>query len=79
MTNEKLEHMTVKPVILISHLIKLFTKENQIVLDPFLGSGSHGVAAIMNNRNFIGFEIEEKYFNIAKRRLEKLEKEPSFF
>ena len=78
-TNEKLEHMTIKPVILISHLIKLFTKKNQIVLDPFLGSGSHGAAAIMNNRNFIGFEIEEKYFNIAKKRLEKLEKEPSFF
>ncbi len=70
-TDEKIEHMTVKPVHLISHLIRLFTREGQIVLDPFLGSGSHGLAAIMNNRNFIGYEIEKKYFDIAKDRLEK--------
>jgi site-specific DNA-methyltransferase (adenine-specific) len=69
-TVEKVDHMTVKPVCLVSHLIKLFTKEGQTVLDPFLGSGSHGVAAIQSNRNFIGFEIEPKYFEIAKKRLE---------
>lgn len=70
-TDKKIDHMTVKPVCLISHLIKLFTRPGQTVLDPFLGSGSHGVAAIENKRNFIGFEIEKKYFDIAKNRIEK--------
>ena len=69
-TEEKIEHITVKPVCLISHLIKLFTKTGQVVFDPFLGSGSHGVAAIESNRNFLGFEIEKKYFEIARRRIE---------
>jgi site-specific DNA-methyltransferase (adenine-specific) len=64
-----LNHMTVKPVVLISHLIKLFTHEGQTVLDPFVGSGSHGVAALQTNRNFIGFEIEPKYYKIADKRL----------
>ena len=68
-TKEKLNHMTVKPVMLISHLIKLFTKEKQIVLDPFVGSGSHGIASLKNKRKFIGFEIEKKYFDIANKRL----------
>jgi site-specific DNA-methyltransferase (adenine-specific) len=70
-TDEKIEHMTVKPVCLIEHLIKLFSSEGQTVLDPFLGSGSHGVAALQSNRNFIGFEIEPKYYEIANRRLDK--------
>ena len=70
-TNEKIDHMTVKPVCLISHLIKLFTREGQTGLDPFLGSGSHGVAAVINNRNFIGFEIEPKYYEVAKKRIEQ--------
>jgi len=69
-TNEKLDHITVKPVRLISHLIKLFTQTGQTVLDPFLGSGSHGVAAIESNRNFIGFEIEKQYFDLASKRLQ---------
>jgi len=69
-TEEKIEHMTVKPVCLIAHLIKLFTRPGQTVLDPFLGSGSHGVAAIKSDRNFLGFEIEKKYYEIARRRIE---------
>ena len=67
--NFKIEHLTVKPVKLIEHLIKLFTKENQVVLDTFAGSGSHGVAALKCNRKFIGIEIEEKYYNICLKRL----------
>ncbi|MBW5390230.1 DNA-methyltransferase [Brachyspira hampsonii] len=78
-TDEKIEHMTVKPVHLISHLIRLFTKEGQTVLDPFVGSGSHAIAAVMNNRNFIGYEIEKKYFDIAKNRLEKEVSQKSLF
>jgi len=63
-------HMTVKPVALIEHLIKLFTKEGQVVLDPFTGSGSHGVAALRSKRRFVGFEISQDYTKIARTRLE---------
>lgn len=68
-TSKKIDHLTVKPVTLIAHLIRLFTQKGQVVLDPFMGSGSHGVAALENNRKFIGYEIESKYFNIACERL----------
>ena len=69
----KIEHLTIKPVKLIEHLIKLFTKENQVVLDSFAGSGSHGVAALRCNRKFIGIEIEKKYYDICLRRLKNIE------
>ena len=72
-TENKIEHLTVKPVILIEHLIRLFTQEGQTVLDTFMGSGSHGVAALNTNRNFIGFEIEPKYFEISLNRLKDAE------
>jgi site-specific DNA-methyltransferase (adenine-specific) len=68
-TKDKIEHITVKPVCLIAHLIKLFTQEGQTVFDPFLGSGSHGVAAVESNRRFMGFEIEKKYYEIAAGRI----------
>lgn len=67
--NGKSIHMTPKPVCLIAHLIRLFTKEGQTVLDPFLGSGSHAIAAIQEHRKFVGFEIEKKYVDIARQRL----------
>ncbi|PJC01742.1 MAG: site-specific DNA-methyltransferase [Candidatus Komeilibacteria bacterium CG_4_9_14_0_8_um_filter_36_9] len=70
-SDEKIDHMTVKPVLLISHLIKLFTREGQTVLDPFFGSGSHGVAALRTKRNFIGFELEKKYYDVANKRISK--------
>ena len=56
---------------LISHLVRLFTQEGQIVLDPFFGSGSHAIASLENNRKFIGFEIEREYFEITQKRIEK--------
>ena len=68
---EKINHMTVKPITLIAHIIKLFTKEQQVVLDPFLGSGSHIIAAIKTKRKYIGFEIEKKYFQLALKRIKK--------
>jgi len=68
-TETKIEHFTVKPVCLIAHLIKLFTQPGQIVLDPFLGSGSHGVAAVATHRQFFGFEIEKKYYERALERI----------
>lgn len=66
-----INHPTVKPVRLLEHLIKLFSKENDVVLDCFMGSGSTGVAAINSNRNFIGIEIIPEYFNIAQQRIQK--------
>lgn len=81
--DSKIEHLTVKPVMLISHLVKLLTKEGQVVLDPFMGSGSHCLAALENNRKFIGFEIEKAYFDICEDRIKnqsnKEELEPMLF
>ena len=67
---EKL-HPTQKPVALLEYLIKTYTKENETVLDNCMGSGSTGVACVNTNRNFIGIEKDEKYFEIAKNRIEK--------
>lgn len=66
-------HPTQKPVALLEYLIKTYTNENDIVLDNCMGSGSTGVACLNTNRNFIGIELDENYFNIAKERIEKVE------
>lgn len=63
-------HPTQKPVALLEYLIKTYTNENDLVLDNVMGSGSTGVACKNINRNFIGMELEENYFNIAKERIE---------
>lgn len=63
-------HPTVKPIKLMEYLIKLVTPPNGTVLDPFMGSGSTGVAAKNLGFNFIGIEMNEEYFEIAKKRLE---------
>lgn len=63
-------HPTQKPVDLLEYLIRTYTNENDLVLDFTMGSGSTGVACINTNRKFIGVEINEKYFNIAKDRIE---------
>lgn len=65
-------HPTQKPVALLEYLIKTYTNENDIVLDNCMGSGSTGVACVNTNRNFIGIELDENYFNIAKERIEKI-------
>ena len=62
-------HPTQKPVALLEYLIKTYTLENETVLDFTMGSGSTGVACKNLNRNFIGIEKEEKYFQIAKARI----------
>lgn len=63
-------HPTQKPLLLIEELIKTFTNENDLVLDNCMGSGTTGVACVNTNRNFIGMELDENYFNIAKERIE---------
>lgn len=65
-------HPTQKPVALLEYLIKTYTNEGDVVLDNCMGSGSCGVAAINTGRNFIGIELDEKYFKIAKERIEKI-------
>ena len=62
-------HPTQKPIDLLEYLIKTYTNENEVVLDFTMGSGSTGVAALNTNRKFIGIELDEKYFNIAKQRI----------
>ena len=63
-------HPTQKPVALLEYLIKTYTNENDIVLDNCMGSGSTCIAAINTGRQYIGFELDEHYFEIAKERIE---------
>lgn len=62
-------HPTQKPVALLEYLIKTYTNEGDTVLDNCMGSGSTGVACVNTNRKFIGMELDESYFNIAKERI----------
>lgn len=64
-------HPTQKPVELLEYLIKTYTNTGETVLDNCMGSGSTGVACVNTNRRFIGIELEEKYFNIAKERIKQ--------
>jgi site-specific DNA-methyltransferase (adenine-specific) len=66
-------HITVKPIALMEHLIKLFSKENSLVVDPFLGSGTTALACKKTNRKCIGTELNEEYYNICINRLKELE------
>ena len=62
-------HPTVKPINLMSYLCKLITPVNGIVLDPFMGSGSTGIAALLNDFRFCGMEMDDEYFKIAEARI----------
>lgn len=62
-------HPTQKPVALYEYLIRTYSKEGDTILDPCMGSGTTGVACLNTNRNFIGIEMEEKYFKIAQDRM----------
>ena len=62
-------HATVKPIALMQYLIKLVTPENGIVLDPFMGSGTTGIACVIDNFNFIGCELSKEYCDIARERI----------
>lgn len=69
------KHETMKPVELLENYIKVASDENDIVLDPFMGSGSTGIAATNLNRKFIGIELDKDYYNIAKDRIAQAQKE----
>ena len=66
----KTVHPTQKPVDLLKYLIKTYSNGGETVLDNCMGSGSTGVACVNTNRKFIGIELDENYFNIAKERIE---------
>lgn len=65
-------HPTQKPIDLMKYLIEVSSNENDIVLDPFMGSGSCCISAINTNRNFIGIELDKTYFDIAEKRIRNL-------
>lgn len=67
------EHPTEKPVDLMKLYVENSSNEGDLVLDPFMGAGSTGIAATETNRKFIGIELDKKYFNIAKKRIEAAE------
>jgi site-specific DNA-methyltransferase (adenine-specific) len=69
---ERTEHPTQKPLKLITDLILKHTNDGDLVLDMFMGSGTTGEACVKNNRKFIGIELDESYFNIAKERIDNI-------
>tara|TARA_R110000782_G_scaffold26993_1_gene68692 strand:+ start:455 stop:1204 length:750 start_codon:yes stop_codon:yes gene_type:complete len=74
-----IQHPTQKPILLMEYLISTYTNENETVLDFTMGSGSTGVAAKNLNRDFIGIEQDEDYFNIANKRISEHQKEQTLF
>jgi site-specific DNA-methyltransferase (adenine-specific) len=68
-------HPTQKPILLLEDLVKTFSNENDLVVDLTMGSCSTGIACMNTNRNFIGIELDENYFNISKKRVEEKRKE----
>ena len=72
-------HPTQKPILLLEDLIKTFSNENDLVVDLTMGSGSTGVACVNTNRNFIGIEMNDTYFDIAQERIQKAKNELKLF
>lgn len=71
--NEKVNHPTQKPLEICDRIITHFSNENDLILIPFCGSGSECVSAVKNNRNFIAFEINQEYIEIANKRISNVE------
>lgn len=69
---EKVNHPTQKPIKLISYFIEMVTNKGDVILDPYMGSGTSCVAAKLMERNYIGMEISDEYFKLAEKRLDTL-------
>ena len=78
-SGERRAHPTQKPVVLMGKIIRLLTIAGDRVLDPYMGSGTTGVACAKMGRKFIGIEIEREYFDVACRRIEETHAQPSLF
>lgn len=74
---QKLLHSCEKPIALLEDLISELSNEGDVILDPFMGSGSTCVAAVKTNRRYIGYELDAEYYDIACKRLDEVEKEVS--
>ena len=74
--NEPRFHPTQKPISLMKMIIEKYTNEGDTIFDPFMGSGSTGIACVQTGRNFIGIEIDPDYFEIAKKRIEVAQMQP---
>jgi len=74
--DHKIYHSCQKPINFMSWIVSKTTKETDTILDPFMGSGTTGVACVQTGRNFIGIEISEEYFRIAERRIADAQKQP---
>lgn len=72
-------HPTQKPLWVMGWLLDKYTKKTELILDPFMGSGTTGVACIMGNRKFIGIEKEKRYFDIACKRISRASKQQALF
>ena len=77
--NNERGHTTEKPVDLLEFLVRTYTNEGQVVLDPFMGSGSCGEACLRTNRRFIGMEKDANFFAIAEKRLRGITPEECSF
>ena len=73
--DEKVNHPTQKPLSISRRIIKYFSNENDLVVIPFAGSGSECVAAVLENRNYLGFELNSEYISIANGRIDQAIKE----
>lgn len=70
--NERTNHPTQKSLQLMQDIIKIHTNKDDVVIDPFMGSGTTGVACLNLNRKFIGIELDKTYFNLSVERLNKI-------
>jgi len=68
--HERLNHPAQKPINLFSKLLKVHSNENDVILDPFMGSGTTAIACLELNRKYIGFEIDEEYYKLAQERID---------
>jgi site-specific DNA-methyltransferase (adenine-specific) len=73
------KHPTQKPIELLKRIILSSTKEGDLVLDPFCGSSTTGVAAVLLNRKYVGIDLEEEYLRLSVKRLEECIKKPKLF
>ena len=71
-SKDKRVHPTQKPTELLDIIINNYSEENDVILDCFMGSGTTGISALRNNRRFLGIELDENYFEIAKKRIEAI-------
>ena len=70
--NERTSHPTQKSLQLMQEIIKIHTNENDTIIDPFMGSGTTGLACLNLNRKFIGIELDKNYFDLTLKRLNRL-------